>query len=68
LLPGPYELELDASSGGRSQDVFSIGREVRITEADTDWLYSHKPKTKDEPGEHLHLSYDFKAGQYLRAE
>jgi len=67
LLPGPYELKLDASSGGRSQDVFSISREVRITEADADWLDSHKPKTKDESGEHLHLSYDFKAGQYLRA-
>ena len=66
LLPGLYELKLDASSGKRRRDVFTIARQLRLTEKDIAWLDAHKPKTASETGLHLHLFYDFTAGQYVR--
>jgi hypothetical protein len=65
LTPGHYELTLDASSGARQRDVFTVRKKLRFTEADVSWLESHKP-AKDVPGQHMHLSYDFKANLYLR--
>jgi len=64
LLPGQYELTLDASSGARQRDVFTVTKRLRLAEADIAWLDTHKP-VKDAPGQHLHLYYDFKAMQYL---
>ena len=65
LSAGRYEQTLDASSGARQRDVFTVTKQLRLSEADIAWLDSHKP-AKDTPGQHLPLYYDFKAMRYLR--